>query len=69
VVFPTPCWVRRTAYNPSGAYVGQVLVDLCRPSDRVTVTGLKAQVKTPDTGTGTGQPAPLNRSGAPRSPP
>ena len=68
VVFPTNCWVRRAAYDPSGAYFGQVLVDLCRPSDSVTVTGLKARPKAPDTGIGTGQPAPLDRSGAPQSP-
>jgi hypothetical protein len=68
VVFPTNCWVRRAAYDPSGAYFGQVLVDLCRPSDSVTVTGLKARAKTPDPGIGTGQPAPLDRSGAPQSP-
>ena len=57
VIFPTNCWVRRAAYDPSGAYFGQVLVDLCRPSDSVTVTGLKARAKTPETGTGTGPPA------------
>ena len=68
VVFPTNCWVRRAAYDPSGAYFGQVLVDLCRPSDSVTVTGLKARAKTPDPGIGTGQPAPLDRSGAPHPP-
>ena len=68
VVFPTNCWVRRAAYDPSGAYFGQVLVNLCRPSDSVTVTGLKARPKAPDTGIGTGQPAPLDRSGAPQSP-
>ena len=68
VVFPTHCWVRRAAYDPSGAYFGQVLVDLCRPSDSVTVTGLKARPKASDTGIGTGQPAPLDRSGAPQSP-
>jgi hypothetical protein len=50
LIIPTNCWVRRAAYDPSGAYFGQVLVDLCRPSDRVTVTGLKARAKTPDTG-------------------
>jgi hypothetical protein len=54
LIIPTNCWVRRAAYDPSGAYVGQVLVDLCRPSDSVTVTGLKARSKTP--GPGTGQP-------------
>ena len=66
VIFPTNCWVRRAAYDPSGAYFGQVLVDLCRPSDSVTVTRLKARANTE---TGTGQPAPLHRSGAPQSPP
>jgi hypothetical protein len=69
VIFPTSCWVRRAGYDPSGAHVGQVLIDLCRPSDSVTVTGLKARAKAPDTGTGTGKPAPLYRSGAPQSPP
>ncbi len=68
VIFPTNCWVRRAAYDPSGAYFGQVLVNLCRPSDSVTVTGLKAPGKAPGTATGTGQPAPLYRSGAPQSP-
>jgi hypothetical protein len=68
VVFPTNCWVRRAAYDPSGAYFGQVLVDLCRPSDSVTVTGLKARPKAPDTGIGTGQPALPDRSGAPQTP-
>jgi hypothetical protein len=52
MIFPTNCWVRRAAYDPSGAYFGQVLVDLCRSSDSVTVTGLKARAKTPGTGTG-----------------
>ena len=65
VIFPTSCWVRRAAYDPSGAYVGKVLIDLCRPSDSVTVTGVKARAKTPNTGTGIGQPAP----GAPQTPP
>jgi len=52
VIFPTNCWVRRAAYDPSHAYVGQVLIDLCRPSESVTVTGLKAPAnKTPATGT------------------
>jgi hypothetical protein len=68
VVFPTNCWVRRAAYDPSGAYFGQVLVDLCHSPNSVTVTGLKARAKTPDTGTGTGEPAPAYRSGAPQSP-
>jgi hypothetical protein len=69
LIIPTNCWVRRAAYDPSGAYFGQVLVNLCRPSDSVTVTGLKARPKMPDTGPGTAQPAPLYRSGAPKSPP
>ena len=55
VIFPTNCWVRRAAYDPSGAYFGQVLVDLCRPSNSATVTDFKARAKTPDTGTS--QPA------------
>jgi hypothetical protein len=54
LIIPTNCWVRRAAYDPSGAYFGQVLVNLCRPSDSVTVTGLKARPKMP--GPGTGQP-------------
>jgi hypothetical protein len=65
VIFPTSCWVRRAGYDPSGAYVGPVLIDLCRPSGSVTVTRLDARAKTPNTGKGTGQPAPANRSGAP----
>jgi hypothetical protein len=54
LIIPTNCWVRRPAYDPSGAYFGQVLVNLCRPSDSVTVTWLKARSNTP--GPGTGQP-------------
>jgi hypothetical protein len=69
MIFPTNCWVRRAAYDPSGAHMGQALINLCHPSDNVTVTSLKARAKAPDTGTGTGQPAPLYRSGAPQSPP
>jgi hypothetical protein len=30
LIIPTNCWVRRAAYDPSGAYFGQVLVNLCR---------------------------------------
>ena len=52
LIIPTNCWVRRAAYDPSGAYFGQVLVNLCRPSDSVTVTGLKAREKPPAPGTG-----------------
>jgi hypothetical protein len=61
MIIPTNCWVRRAAYDPSGAYFGQVLVNLCRPSDRVTVTGLKARIKTPDTGSGVPQSLPIDR--------
>ena len=55
LIIPKNCWVRRAAYDPSGAYFGQVLVNLCRPSDSVTVTGLKARSQTPP-GPGTSQP-------------
>jgi hypothetical protein len=68
LIIPTNCWVRRAAYDPSGAYFGQVLVNLCRPSDSVIVTGLKARPKTPDTGAGTAQPPPVNRSASPQLP-
>src|SRR3984885_11137472 len=54
MIIPTNCWVRRPAYDPSGAYFGQVLVNLCHPSDSVSVAGLKAGAKT--SGTETGQP-------------
>ena len=47
LIIPKNCWVRRAAYDPSGAYFGQVLVNLCRPSDSVTMTGLKARPQTP----------------------
>jgi hypothetical protein len=57
LIIPKNCWVRRAAYDPSGAYFGQVLVNLCRPSDSVTATDLKARAKPPETGTGGGQPA------------
>jgi hypothetical protein len=69
VIFPTNCWVRRAAYDPSGAYFGQVLVDLCHSSNNVTVSGLKARAKTPEAETGTGRPAPVYRPGAPQSSP
>jgi hypothetical protein len=68
LIIPTNCWVRRAAYDPSGAYFGQVLVDLCRPSDSVTVAGSKGRGKTPDIGPRTGQPPVPNRSDAPQSP-
>ena len=68
LIIPTNCWVRRAAYDPSGAYFGQVLVNLCRPSDSVTVTDLKARPKTPDTGAGTAQPPPVYRSASPQLP-
>ena len=56
MIFPTNCWVRRAAYDPSGGHFGQVLVNLCR-SDSVTVTNSKARPKTPETERGSGQPA------------
>jgi hypothetical protein len=56
LIIPKNCWVRRAAYDRSGAYFGQVLVDLCRLSDSVTVTGLKARSKTPGPGTDQGKP-------------
>jgi hypothetical protein len=68
LIIPKNCWVRRAAYDPSGAHFGQVLVNLCRPSDSVTVTGLRARPKMPDTGPGTAQPPPVYRSDAPKSP-
>ena len=61
VTFPTSCWVRRVGYDLSGAYVGQVLIDLCHPSDRVTVTRMEAR------GRPTGDSA-TDESGAPHSP-
>jgi hypothetical protein len=64
MIIPKNCWVRRAAYDPSGAYFGPVLVDLCRPWDSVTVTGLKARAKTPDAGAGAAQP-PVYQSGPP----
>jgi hypothetical protein len=66
LIIPTNCWVRRAAYDPSGAYFGQVLVDLCRPSDRVTVTGLRAQARTPEAPEGAAQPPPVDRPGSPQ---
>jgi hypothetical protein len=68
MVVPTNCWVRRAAYDPSGAYFGPVLVNLCRSSGSGTVTALKAHAKAPDTGIAPDQPAPLSGSGAPQSP-
>ena len=61
VTFPTSCWVRRAGYDSSGAYVGQVLIDLCHPSDRVAVTRVEARAKS------TGNSA-TDGSGAPHSP-
>jgi hypothetical protein len=52
LIFPTSCWVRRAGYDPSGAYVGQVLLDLCHRSDRVIVTREEARAKPLDTGSG-----------------
>ena len=67
LIIPKNCWVRRAAYDPSGANFGQVLVNLCRPSDSVTVTGLRARPKMPGTGPGT-HPRPLYRPGSPQLP-
>jgi hypothetical protein len=55
VIFPTQCWVRRAGYDPSGAYVGQVLIDLCHRSDSVTVSRVEARAKPPNTGSGAAQ--------------
>ena len=66
LIIPKNCWVRRPAYDPSGANFGQVLVNLCRPSDSVTVTGLTARPKMP--GTGPAQPRPAYRPGSPQLP-
>jgi hypothetical protein len=55
VIFPTQCWVRRAGYDPSGAYVGQVLIDLCHRSDSVTVNRVEARAKPPNTGSGAPQ--------------
>jgi hypothetical protein len=66
LIIPKNCWVRRPAYDPSGANFGQVLVNLCRPSDSVTVTGLTARPKMP--GTGAAQPRPAYRPGSPQLP-
>jgi hypothetical protein len=68
LIIPKNCWVRRAAYDPSGAHFGQVLVNLCLHSDSVTVTGLRTRPKMPDAGPGTAQPPPLYRSDDPKSP-
>jgi hypothetical protein len=67
LIIPKNCWVRRAAYDPSGAYFGHVLVNLCRPSDSVILTGLKVRTKTPDAATAT-HPPPLYRPGSPQLP-
>src|SRR5258708_29708480 len=38
LIIPTNCWVRRAAYDPSGAYFAPVLVTLFRSPDRLTLT-------------------------------
>ena len=68
LIIPKNCWVRRPAYDPSGANFGQVLVNLCRLSDSVTVTGLRARPKMPGTGPWTAQPRPVYRPGSPQLP-
>jgi hypothetical protein len=65
LIIPTNCWVRRAAHDPSGANFGQVLVNLCRPSGSVTVTGLKARPNSPDTGAGSPS---VYRPGSPQLP-
>ena len=55
VIFPTSCWVRRAGYDSSGASVGQVLINLCRPSDSVTLTRVSARARPPNTGLGAPQ--------------
>jgi hypothetical protein len=55
VIFPTSCWVRRAGYDSSGASVGQVLINLCRPSDSVTLTRVSARARPPNTGSGAPQ--------------
>ena len=68
LIIPKNCWVRRPAYDSSGANFGQVLVNLCRPSDSVTVTGSRAGPKMPGTGPGTAQPSPMHQPGSPNLP-
>jgi hypothetical protein len=68
LIIPTNCWVRRAAYDPSGAYFGQVLVNLCRSSDRVTVTSLKARAKMPEPATVPAEPPPVDQSSSPHLP-
>jgi hypothetical protein len=67
LIIPTNCWVRRAAYDPSGAYFGHVLVNVCRSSERVAVTSLKARSKMTETAT---VPAPhsVDQSSPPQLP-
>ena len=53
VIFSSTCWVRRAGYDSSGASVGQVLINLCHPSDNLVVTRVDARAKPPNTGAGT----------------
>jgi hypothetical protein len=66
MIIPRNCWVRRAAYDPSGAYFGKVLINLCRTPDRVMATGSRTSAKMPETGIGTGQPSQLSNSTFPR---
>jgi hypothetical protein len=66
MIIPRNCWVRRAAYDPSGAYFGKVLINLCRTPERVVATGSRTLAKTPETGIGTGQPSQLSNSTFPR---
>jgi hypothetical protein len=65
LIIPKNCWVRRAAYDPSGAIFGHVLVNLCRPPDSVAVTRLRARTEKPDTGLGTPKPPLVHRQGVP----
>jgi hypothetical protein len=66
MIIPRNCWVRRAAYDPSGAYFGKVLINLCRTPDRVMATGSRTLAKTPETRIGTGEASQLSNSTFPR---
>ena len=68
LIIPKNCWVRRPAYDPSGANFGQVLVNLCRLSDSVTVTGLKLGRKRLVQGLGPPSPVPCTGPALPQLP-
>jgi hypothetical protein len=62
MIIPRNCWVRRAAYDPSGAYFGKLLINLCRTQDNVRATGSRTLAKMPETNTGSGQPSQLSNS-------